>query len=99
MNNQEFTSYLMGLASAIAEHAPTYELTITADKYGARASFAVEHPHVTVPFKTMRYLFYSSVDRSEDNKRTEMLLRGRLMGAPMEYVPSIHGEWREGMTL
>jgi hypothetical protein len=99
MTEKEFSKHIAQLISTICEKSDKYELTLKADTHGVYAELSVLHPHLDCINKVSTYRFFSTESRSEANKHNEMLLIARLSGAPLEYVPSIHGEWKEGMKL
>lgn len=99
MTEKEFSKHIAQLISTIVEKSDKYELTLKADPHGVYSELSVLHPHLECLNKVTTYRFFSSEARTEDNKRNEMLLLARLESAPLEYNPSIHGEWKEGMEL
>ena len=102
MTEKEFSKHIAQLISTIVEKSDKYELTMTADAVkGVTAEFCVYHPQFDCINKTSRYYLSSADDPivTEKNKQAEALLLARLSGAPLEYNPSIHGEWKEGMQL
>ncbi len=102
MTEKEFSKHIAQLISTIVEKSDKYELTLKADAtMGVTAEFSVYHPQLESLNKTSRYYLSGTDDQivREKTKEAEMLLLARLSGAPLEYVPSIHGEWKEGMKL
>lgn len=99
MTEKEFAQHIAQLISTICEKSDKYELTLKADTHGVYSELSVLHPQLECLNKVTTYRFFSSEARAEDNKRNEMLMLARLSGAPLEYNPSIHGEWKEGMQL
>ena len=99
MSKKDFSQHIAQLISAIMEKSDKYDLTLKADTHGVYAELSVLHPQLDCINKVSTYRFFSSDVRAEDNKQAEALLLARLSGAPLEYVPSIHGEWKEGMKL
>lgn len=102
MTEKEFAQHIAQLISTIMEKSDKYELTLISDGVrGVTAELRVYHPQLTCFDKTTRYYLHSAEDPivQENNKQAEALLLARLQGAPLEYNPSIHGEWKEGMQL
>ena len=97
MTEKEFAQHIVGLISRIIEKSDKYELTLTADAVkGVTAEFCVYHPQFDCINKTSRYYLSSADDPivREKNKQTEALLLARLSGAPLEYNPTISGEYK-----
>lgn len=94
MTEKEFSKHIAQLISTIVEKSDKYELTIKADTHGTYAELSVLHPQLECINKVMTYRFFSSESRAEDNNRAEALLLARLSGAPLEYNPTIHGEYK-----
>lgn len=102
MTKEEFSKHFVSLVSRIVEKSDKYELTLISDGVrGVTADLRVYHPQLECFNKTARYYLSSANDPivQEKNKQTEATLLARLDGAPLEYNPSIHGEWKEGMEL
>lgn len=97
MTEKEFSKRITSLISQIIEKSDKYELTLTADATrGVTADFCVYHPQFDCINKTTRYYLHSGDDPivRKNTEEAEALLLARLSGAPLEYNPSIQGEYK-----
>ena len=94
MTEKEFYKHIAQLIYTIVVKSDKYELTLKADTHGVYAELSVLHPQLDCINKGSTYRFFSSDVRAEDNKQAEALLLARLSGAPLEYNPTISGEYK-----
>lgn len=97
MTEKDFSQHIAQLISAIMEKSDKYELTLKADATrGVTAEFCVYHPQLSCIDKTMRYYLHSTDDPivRKKTEEAEALLLARLSGAPLEYNPTISGEYK-----
>ena len=97
MTEKGFAQHIAQLISTIMEKSDKYELTLTADAVkGVTAEFCVYHPQLSTIDKTTRYYLHSGDDPivRKKTEEAEALLLARLSGAPLEYNPSIQGEYK-----